>query len=69
MRSTYQKMLVPLESTEGPPRLPQNGPPWLFLDILPISQNLFNNCFSILACSFLMMVLMNCQKIDLMESL
>ena len=23
-----------LESTEGPPRLPQNAP-WLFLDILP----------------------------------
>ena len=63
----YLPKKVPLESTEGP-RLPQNAP-WLFLDILPNFSKLLNNLFSILAWSFLIMVLMNCQKMVLMESL
>ena len=60
-----KKMLVPLESTEWPPGSPKMPPVAVFTKFLKIGPI----TFSILAWSFLMMVLMNCQKMDLMESL
>ena len=65
MRSTFQKMLLPLELTEGPPGSLKMAP----VAIFGYFAKFLKNFFSILAWSFLMMVLMNCQKMDLIESL